>query len=328
MALVQTLLAVCGYGAKELCITPSWTFVATPAAIHAAGLVPYFADVSPSKWALDPNRVEVLADRLRRSGHRVGAVMPVAPFGAPLDLAAWEAFQERTGIPVIIDAAAGFDCFTQTGKLQAILPPSRLPVVVSLHATKIFGIGEGAFVLTSDRDLAVRIRSWGNFGFHNTRQAKFAGLNTKMSEMSAAMGLALLDRWPEIRKEWVAHAECFRQHVRNQPYLLPVPVMDESWVSSYGLVRFADPSIDLSSLMLWMSSRNVETRRWWEDGCHLQQAYENSGHENMEGTHALAQTVLGLPLWRGLGADGLAQVFEVLAEAVAARNVKFIVEAK
>ena len=62
--------------------------------------------------------------------------MPVVPFGQPIDVAAWDRFAAATGLPVVIDAAAGFDT----------LVPGRIPTVVSLHATKVLGAGEGAFV--------------------------------------------------------------------------------------------------------------------------------------------------------------------------------------
>src|SRR6185369_1398499 len=112
--------------AGSFCIMPSWTFVATPHSARAAGMVPWFHDVDRRTWALNPEEV---LETLRGISGPVGAVMVVSPFGSPLDVPAWQAFEERTGIPVVVDAAAGFDT-TQAG---------RIPFVVSLHATKILG---------------------------------------------------------------------------------------------------------------------------------------------------------------------------------------------
>jgi len=121
----------------SLCLMPSWTFAATPHAARAAGLVPFFHDVDQRTWALDPNAVR---ETLKRQASPIGAVMVVSPFGAPIDLHAWEKFEDDTGVPVVVDAAAGFD----TAR------PSRIPSVVSLHATKILGAGEGGFIITAD----------------------------------------------------------------------------------------------------------------------------------------------------------------------------------
>ncbi|MBY0408353.1 MAG: DegT/DnrJ/EryC1/StrS family aminotransferase, partial [Rickettsiales bacterium] len=88
------------------CLMPSWTFTATPAAAIAAGLQPYFLDVDKITQALSPEQVKVKLEMIKEE---VGAVIAVAPYGAPVDVAAWDRFTQETGIPVVIDAAAGFD---------------------------------------------------------------------------------------------------------------------------------------------------------------------------------------------------------------------------
>jgi dTDP-4-amino-4,6-dideoxygalactose transaminase len=98
-----------------------------------AGLTPYFVDVDPSTWALEPLAIE---EEIARPPAAVGAVMVVAPFGRPIDYAAWDEVKDRTGLPVVIHAAAAFDS----------LQVGEAPAVVSLHATKVLGAGEGGFV--------------------------------------------------------------------------------------------------------------------------------------------------------------------------------------
>jgi dTDP-4-amino-4,6-dideoxygalactose transaminase len=139
LGLALTLHAL---GAKRgtLCAMPAWTFVASAHAVVNAGLIPYFIDVDAQSWSLDPAAV---ADEIARAPAPVGAVMPVAPFGLPVDIAAWDAFHADTGVPVVIDAAAGFSS----------LKPGAAPAVVSLHATKVLGSGEGGFVICSDPSL-------------------------------------------------------------------------------------------------------------------------------------------------------------------------------
>ena len=164
------------------CLMPSFTFVATPHAAISAGLEPYFLDVELDTWALSPVSVR---DKLSAIEGPIAAVMPVAPFGASIDVSAWDAFAKETGIPVVIDAAAGFD--SAAG--------SENPLVLSLHATKVMGIGEGGAVLCTDEAMAENIRAGRNFGFLESRSAKLAGTNAKLSEYGAAVGLAALDCW-------------------------------------------------------------------------------------------------------------------------------------
>lgn len=198
--LVCSLLAVCEERPHGLCLLPSWTFVATAHAAAAAGLVPCFLDPDEASWAITPEGVEQAVDGLlsRRCApfRRVSAVLVVAPFGRPIDVGSWDDFSARTGIPVVIDAAAAVDG----------LKVGRSPVVVSLHATKCLGIGEGGFVATRDGDLARRIKRAANFGFFGSRRAEVPAINGKLSEYHAAVGLAALQAWPEQRERFLAVA--------------------------------------------------------------------------------------------------------------------------
>src|SRR3546814_6802515 len=87
--------------------------------------------------------------------------MPVSPFGRPVDIAAWDAFGKRTGLAVVVDAAAAYD--------RSVAGDS--PLVVSLHATKALAAGEGGFVVSHDAAMIEEIRKCINFGFYGTRVA-------------------------------------------------------------------------------------------------------------------------------------------------------------
>ncbi len=119
VGLTLSLMAAARPG--RLCITPAWTFAATAHAILAAGLTPYLVDVDPETGALTP---EIAAAALRNAPGEIAAVLPVAPFGAPLDASAWEAFRASTGVPVVWDAAAGFDAL-QPGGAPAVVRRRR-----------------------------------------------------------------------------------------------------------------------------------------------------------------------------------------------------------
>src|SRR5262249_11191979 len=149
-------------------ILPAWTFVATAHAVIQAGLKPWFVDVDPDTWMLDPAAVSALGLKLRDAC----AVVPVAPFGALPDIEGSLAFPEATGLPVLLDAAAAFDT----------LPDARLPSVVSLHATKVLGLGEGGFLASDDKRLARRLRTMSTFGFEGSRESLFPATNAKLSE--------------------------------------------------------------------------------------------------------------------------------------------------
>lgn len=158
---------------------PSYTFPATAAAVVAAGYTPYFMDV-------DSNGVMVRNSAI----YSCNAAVVVAPFGAPIDILAWE----QLPIPVVIDAAAGFDAFSR------ICKPHEIPIVISTHATKAMGTGEGGFIVCKDAALLEKVRRITNFAFTPDRRIEYNGLNAKFSEYHAAVGLASLDGWTTKRE--------------------------------------------------------------------------------------------------------------------------------
>src|SRR5664280_1865159 len=250
-------LAVQQPPAGSLCAMPAWTFVASAHASVIAGLVPYFIDVDPETWALDPNK---LFDEIARAPAPVGAVMPVMPFGLPLDITAWEAFRSRSGLAVVIDAAAGFES----------LVPGAVPSVVSLHATKVLGTGEGGFVISTDASIRDAVRMRSNFGFAGSRQAQAAAFNAKLSEYHAAVGHAALDEWDATRIEWNDAANAYRQALGSSNRVSMQQGFGETWVSSTCVLGFDQPAADRIEQSL--ACRDIETRRWWGAGAHAHPA--------------------------------------------------------
>ena len=166
-------------------VIPSWTFSATAHAAVTQKARIHFGDVQESTWVLDPTQV--------REGE--GAVV-TAPFGAQISIGAeWNHVSE-----LVVDAAASIGAFPD------ISPDFHRPwaVVVSLHATKVLGIGEGGFVVFSSEQSAERFRQWTNFGFLGSRNAQFPASNGKLSELAAAVARLRLGRWSFEKESWLA----------------------------------------------------------------------------------------------------------------------------
>lgn len=290
------------------CLMPSWTFAATAHAVRAAGLEPYFHDVDARTWALDPDSVRCVIGCLPRCS--VGAIMAVSPFGAPLDIAAWEALEHRTGIPVIIDAAAAFDT----------IRASRIPQVVSLHATKILGAGEGGFIATTDSALRDRARACCNFGFEGSRTAVMPALNAKMSEYHAAVALAALERWPVTRGKHLRIAGWYREGLASLAVDVELqPQYGNGWASSTTSVLVPHGQRPLIAESLWQSG--IETRSWWGEGCHVQPAFSDCNCGDLHVTTLLGARVIGLPHYPDMEQQDVAAVVDALREAVNTGNV-------
>jgi len=292
-------LRATGAVAGGRCLVPAWSFSATAHAILGAGLVPYFLDVEPSSWSLTP---QIARQALADGVGDVAAVMPVMPFGRPLDLAAWDAFSDETGIPVVVDAAAGFDS----------LVPAYGPTVLSLHATKVFGIGEGGVVICRDANYVGNFRRLANFGFTADRQSAVPATNAKMSEYAGAVGLARFDTWPIVRDASRALAKRYIDAAANHAGVQFMPGFG-AWATSTCVAMLGERGADSVAQSLELGG--IESRRWWGDGCHRQPAFADCQSGPLPVTDMLSAVALGLPFYPELDDAMINRVLETATGA-------------
>ena len=291
-------LALRAAGATEgFCALPAWTFVATAHAAMQAGLTPWLLDVDPASWMLDPAAVR---DALRQAPGKVAAVIPVSAFGRPMDLEAWAAFQDETGIAVVADVAAGFDA----------LDRAPVPVTVSLHATKALGVGEGGFIATEDPAFADGLREQTNFGFRTPRLSEGQGTNAKLSEYAAAVGLAGLDAWPNTRMRLLRAGQQLRMAMALDSQVAFQPGWGVSWVSTTCVIGVPDGQA--TALAEAAKAEGIETRQWWGAGCHRHPAFADLPRTSLEVTDRLAVSTLGLPFAIDLGGDVIERIAQAL----------------
>jgi dTDP-4-amino-4,6-dideoxygalactose transaminase len=289
-ALTATLLAL-EIPAGTLCMVPAWTFAASGHAIVQAGLVPWFVDVDARDGALHAGAA---LSALGAAPGALGAVLTVSPFGSPVDTGEWEEFSRTTGIPVVLDAASGFDS----------VRVSRIPAVVSLHATKVLGVGEGAFVACADTAFVESVRARINFGFVDSREARALALNAKLSEYAAAVGLAGLDAWPATRAAFERVARDYCAAFRAASGVCCQSGYGTDWVSATAIVRVNR----LAAVEDRLTAAGIATRRWWGDGLARHQAFAGYPHAPLPATDELAGTTLGLPCSADLSPNAIARI--------------------
>lgn len=291
-------------GSAGLCMMPAWTFVATPLAAVNAGLTPFFVNVDLPTWQLTPEHAR---DALERAPGKVCAVVPVAPFGAEVDVAAWGNFSDETGVPVVIDAAAGFD--------TAHAYPGLISVV-SLHATKTLGIGEGGFILSGTAERGERLRRMSNFGKNAAGESVLAGGNAKLNEYSAAVGLAALGEWPVTRAALVERAAAFCACLGDIEDVIVAPTGLGKVASSTFNVILREPIAD--DVVDWMQRSGMETRKWWPQACHQHAMFAGFPREDLLQTEELVRHVIALPFWMDMSDDEQSSVAKCLRLAYAA----------
>lgn len=266
---------------KRYCLMPSYTFIASAHAVCNAGLTPYLLEVCPDSLALTP---EIAEAALAALPEKPAAVLVVSAFGAPPDFPAWAAFEAHHGIPVVFDAAAAVTALSDVGKQ---------PACVSLHATKVLGIGEGGAILTSDTELAERTTAMTGFGFLGAeRLATIRGGNYRISEYAAAVGLAALDALPARLQALRDLTDAYSQRLEGKAVRLQRGVGDK-WVTM--TLNVFVPEADVTGTLERLDAAGIEWRRWWGLGCHRHPAFADVPRADLSGTDKLAARVIGLP---------------------------------
>jgi dTDP-4-amino-4,6-dideoxygalactose transaminase len=214
----------------------------------------------------------------------VAAIMPVVPFGLPMDGAAWDRLSEETGIPVIVDAAAAFDTWKPTASLS----------MVSLHATKLLGLGEGGLVLSRTRPLIADVRQRANFGFAGSRDTQIVSMNAKLSEYGAAVGLAALDGFAETRASFQRVSRRYVDRLGGLRQLALQTGFGHDWVTTtFNLLILDTPAVELAAAL---NELGIETRYWWGRGAHEHAAFRDLPRSELRTTRWLADHMVGLPI--------------------------------
>jgi dTDP-4-amino-4,6-dideoxygalactose transaminase len=287
---------------KSLCLVPSFTFVATIHAIRNAGLEPLLADISPLTLALSPDYVRELDPDVL---DRLAAIVVVSPFGAPLDLAAWEELSIQTGIPVVVDAAAA---------ITALPESSKIPVCVSLHATKTLAIGEGGAVISSDEGLISSITQQTSFGFApGNNESMIFGGNYRLSEYSCAIGIAALD---QIAQKEVALFEVASSYIRSikNSGKQAVRLQDgfgDKWVSSTINLILSPETYE--NTIANLGKGGIPWRRWWGLGAGSHHAFKNCSALSLEATEEISRRVVGVPFYIGISDSDIDSVVECIS---------------
>lgn len=169
-------------------ITTPFTFIASASSIATSGLVPKFADVDPANFNIDPKKIEPLINK------KTSAIMPVHVFGEPCKLDEINDIAKKHNLKVVYDACHtfGINVTDKNGKTKSILNYGDISTL-SFHATKLFHTIEGGAIITNDDKLAKKIRLLINFGITGPTSIEILGVNAKMNEFEAAMGLCILD---------------------------------------------------------------------------------------------------------------------------------------
>lgn len=291
-------------------ITTPYSFVATAHALRWNGLTPCFADIDPQTLNIDPGRIEAAITP------ETTAILAVHCYGHPCDVGAIEDIARRHGLRVIYDAAHAFGVELDG---HSVLRHGDLSVL-SFHATKVFNTFEGGAIVARDEAMKRHIDNFKNFGFVDDVTVVTAGINGKMSEFNAALGLL------QLRDVDAAIAARARIDQRYRAALSDVPGID--CVASSGESRanhayfpiLVRPEFPLQRDALYhrLREQGLLVRRYFYPLISSFAMYSHlpSAHpSNLPHANRIASQVICLPIYPELPDSEIDHVIEVIANA-------------
>ena len=301
-------LAIRALGLEGEVILPSFTFVATAHALQWQGITPVFADIDPATHNLDPDAVE------RMITPRTTGVLGVHVWGRPCAVEALQSIGDRHGLRLLFDAAHAFGC-SHGGRMVGNFGRCE---VFSFHATKFFNTFEGGAIATNDDELAAKIRLMKNFGFKGYDNVVYLGVNGKMTEVCAAMGLTGLDSLEAFMTVNRRNYEVYRESLAGIPglRLIDYPTAErcnrqyvvlEVDEQAYG--RSRDETIQM------LHGENVLARRYFWPGCHRMEPYRTlypAAGRNLVHTEAIAARVIVLPTGTAVDEPAIGTIAQLL----------------
>ena len=272
-------------------ILPSFTFIATAHALQWQEITPVFCDVGTGTHHIDPAQIQ------RHITPRTTGILGVHVWGHPCDTAAIQDIAARHNLRVMYDAAHAFGC-SSGGQMIGNFGDAE---VFSFHATKFFNTFEGGAIATNNDELASKIRFMRNFGFSSHDQVDYLGINGKMSEVSAAMGLTMFESLDDVIE---TNCDNYRQYQAALSRLDGVRMFtyDDKERNNYQYIILEineqKTGIDRDALVRVLHAENILARRYFYPGCHEMEPYRSYfPHAGLllPNTNLLTQRVASLP---------------------------------
>jgi len=294
-------------------ITTPFSFVATSEALSWNGLEPVFADIDPHTYCLDPASIEASITP------RTTAILPVHCYGFPCDVEAIQRIADDYNLKVIYDAAHAFGVDCHCGSLLQHGDFS----VLSFHATKVFNTFEGGAIVCPDAKTKKRIDRLKNFGFVDEQTVAANGINAKMSELHAAVGLAQLPGMDAAIEARRRVAEAYLEQLADLPGLT-LPDFSNAQQANYAyfpvLVNEQAP-LNRDAVLEQLRTAGIMPRRYFHPLIPQFQYYRSNASADPARypvAQRVGEQVLCLPIYPDLGPGDVHRVVHALRAALVA----------
>lgn len=307
LALVSALQALRITG--EVITTP-YSFVATAHSLLWNGIKPVFVDIDPHTLNLDPEKIEAAITP------QTTAILPVHCYGHPCDVGRIGKIADTYGLKVIYDAAHAFGVRDAAG---SVFNHGDLSVL-SFHATKVFNTFEGGAIVCPDAKTKQRIDHLKNFGFVDEVTVVAPGINGKMSEFNAALGLLQLQG---LQNAVEGRGKVDAQYRAGLADVKGIHCLGDAGekVANYAyfpILVGPDYPLTRDQLFAKMRAQNIYARRYFYpliSDFPMYRGLPSATHANLPVAHRAAEQVICLPIYPDLAQEDVTRIIGIIAEA-------------
>lgn len=290
-------------------ITTPFTFPATPHVLTWNGIRPVFCDISPATMNIDSDKIEELITP------QTTGILAVHVFGTPCDVSSIQEIADRHGLRVVYDAAHAFGTEIDGRGIGTFGDISMF----SFHATKLFHTGEGGALSFNDGGQKPIIDLLKNFGIRNEEEVIMPGINGKMSEMQAILGIVMLDYIEDEKKKRKNLCKIYSECLKGVEGITCLDTNQPNIKHSfqYFVIGINEKLFGRSRDYVYEAFKefNVFARKYFYPLCSDYDCYKHlpsSNSRNLTVASQASKEVLCLPLYGGLASVDVEQICRIL----------------
>ncbi|MBR2069252.1 MAG: DegT/DnrJ/EryC1/StrS family aminotransferase [Candidatus Gastranaerophilales bacterium] len=288
-------------------ITTPFTFAATPHCISWDNLKPVFCDIEPNTMTIDSEKIEKLITP------NTSAIVGVHVYGFPCDVEKIDKIAKKYNLKVIYDGAHAFSCEIN-GKGIGTFGDITM---FSFHATKLFNTIEGGYLSYNNPDMVRKIYNLRNFGIRSEELVEEIGINGKMNELQAVIGLLNLKLFKKEQQKR-AQIKAFYDENISKIKGIRIPKMPENTTNSYQyypIIIEDEYKISRDELYEKYKQFDIYTRKYFYPACCDYECYKNDlsvKFADLSVVNDIKNRVLCLPFYGELSKDTLHKIVGVL----------------
>lgn len=288
-------------------ITTPFSFVATSHALLWNNIKPIFVDIQEDTLNIDPKKIEAAITP------QTTAILPVHCYGNPCEINKIQKIADDYNLKIIYDAAHAFGVNSDCG---SILNYGDLSVV-SFHATKVFNTFEGGAIVSNDKKIKNRIDKLKNFGFVNETTVVATGINGKMSEFNAALGLLQLKYIDDAFRKRCAIDELYKKSLSGvKGIYFPENNAFRKNYSYFPILIKSDYPLSRDELCDKLKRNNIFPRKYFYpliSDFPMYRSLSSANKNNLPIASQISLEILCLPIYPSLPIENVMEIIEIIA---------------